>query len=93
MTPTPPYDDDGDDSSLRTFTASRLDASGPAVAWNTKIKVEASSSVKVETLEPGKNGGAGGSTGNSAATAEKEEAVKSVVFAENVQNSGAYIAN
>ncbi|GAB2292311.1 DeSI-like protein hag1 [Dionaea muscipula] len=88
-------------SSLRTFTTARLENAN-ASARNTKMKVE--SSVKIETPETTKDGGAGGvGGGGSASTAVaaasgavpgivvKEDTVKNI-FTENIQTSGAYSA-
>ncbi|THG08901.1 hypothetical protein TEA_021733 [Camellia sinensis var. sinensis] len=89
-------DDEYDDSSMRTFTASRL-GSTEVPARNTKLKTE--NSVKVEPSEVGKDGGTGGSGATTAPAnassvqgiAMKEDTVKNI-FTENIQTSGAYSA-
>ncbi|KAM7496029.1 hypothetical protein LguiA_020443 [Lonicera macranthoides] len=86
-----------DDSSMRTFTASRLENSsgGAPLARNTKMKTE--NSVKVEPSEVGKDGGGVGTATGSAPVASvpgivvKEDSVKNI-FTENLQTSGAYSA-
>lgn len=86
-----------DDSSMRTFTASRLENSsgGAPLARNTKMKTE--NSVKVEPSEVGKDGGGVGTGTGSAPVASvpgivvKEDSVKNI-FTENLQTSGAYSA-
>ncbi|XP_019188545.1 PREDICTED: histone acetyltransferase GCN5-like isoform X2 [Ipomoea nil] len=90
-------DEEYDDSSMRTFTASRLENSVAPLARNTKLKTE--SSVKVEPVQVAKDTGSGGS-GNSGAppapgsvsgVVVKDETMKNI-FTENLQTSGAYIA-
>ena len=86
-----------DDSSMWTFTASRLENSsgGAPLARNTKMKTE--NSVKVEPSEVGKDGGGVGTGTGSAPVASvpgivvKEDSVKNI-FTENLQTSGAYSA-
>ncbi|KAL5561805.1 hypothetical protein UlMin_031552 [Ulmus minor] len=96
-------DDDEDfynGSSIRNFTAARLESSGgsaAASARNTKLKTE-NTTVKIENVEIGKD--VGGSASNGAVAAGnaslapgivvKEDATK--IFTENIQTSGAYIA-
>nr|XP_043635514.1 histone acetyltransferase GCN5 [Erigeron canadensis] len=88
-------EDEFDDSSIRNFTASRLENN---VGRNVKPKTE--SVVKVEPVEVGKDGGGSGAGGAGGAGAVstpvatpgsvgKEETVKSI-FTENLQTSGAY---
>ncbi|WCJ21619.1 Histone acetyltransferase GCN5 [Euphorbia peplus] len=91
-------DDDEDeydnDSSMRTFTAARLESNAPGgggSARNTKLKTE-NCTVKIEKSD-GKDGGNGvvGAVGSSLASAlTKDDAVK--IFTENLQTSGAYSA-
>ncbi|KAL8158866.1 hypothetical protein V2J09_000403 [Rumex salicifolius] len=100
-------EDEYDDSSIRNFTAARLDNSGSASAAtaavsvrNTKIKLD--NSVKVETPEAGKDGGGAGAVGTNSAAMVAGGAGGTApggtvredrsVFTENIQNSGAYIA-
>ncbi|KAB5557503.1 hypothetical protein DKX38_008412 [Salix brachista] len=87
------------ESSMRTFTAARLETINAAgsSSRNTKIKME-STNVKIENSESGKDGGhtgtgavgpaAAGSSGPGIAV--KEDSVK--IFTENLQASGAYSA-
>ncbi|GFZ13589.1 guanylate-binding family protein [Actinidia rufa] len=80
-------EEDYDDSSMRTFTASRL-GNAEVPPRNTKLK--AKNSIKIEPSEVGKDGGTGGSGVNSGAgNAVKEDNVKSN-FTENMKTSGAY---
>nr|GMD27941.1 histone acetyltransferase GCN5-like isoform X1 [Ipomoea batatas] len=90
-------DEEYDDSSMRTFTASRLENSVAPLARNTKLKTE--NSVKVEPVQVAKDAGSGAS-GNSGApppaasvsgAVVKDETMKNI-FTENLQTSGAYIA-
>lgn len=90
-------DEEYDDSSMRTFTASRLENSVAPLARNTKLKTE--NSVKVEPVQVAKDTGSGAS-GNSGAppaagsvsgVVVKDETMKNI-FTENLQTSGAYIA-
>lgn len=99
-------DDDEDfdnDSSIRTFTAVRLENSGgsaPSSARNSKMKMESISTVKMENSEGGNKdvGGAGstGAVGHASNTGSvpgivvKEDTSK--IFTENIQTSGAYSA-
>ncbi|XP_022771190.1 histone acetyltransferase GCN5-like isoform X2 [Durio zibethinus] len=91
--------DHDNDSSIRAFTAARLD-SGSDSARNTKLKTE-NSTVKIENADGGKDGGAprSGSVvptgaaaagGSSIAGISTKEDVK--IYTENIQTSGAYIA-
>ncbi|KAH9729591.1 Histone acetyltransferase GCN5 [Citrus sinensis] len=98
-------DDDEDefendnDSSMRTFTAARLENNNSVgSARNTKLKTE-NSTVKIENSDGGKEGVTSGSgvlgstalAGSSVlGTAGKEDTVK--IFTENIQASGAYSA-
>ncbi|KAG7565679.1 Acyl-CoA N-acyltransferase [Arabidopsis suecica] len=88
------------DSSIRTFTAARLDSSSGVngSTRNTKLKTE-SSTVKLESSDGGKDVGSSvvgtgvsGTVGGSSISGlvPKDESVK--VLAENFQTSGAYIA-
>ncbi|KVH94344.1 Acyl-CoA N-acyltransferase [Cynara cardunculus var. scolymus] len=85
-----------DDSSMRNFTASRLENNVGPAGRNTKPKTE--NPVKVEPSEVGKDGVAG-AVGSAAASTPasvpgivvKEDTVKSI-FTENLQTSGAYCA-
>ncbi|KAL3517632.1 hypothetical protein ACH5RR_020221 [Cinchona calisaya] len=87
-----------DNSSMRNFTASRLEASVAPSARNTKLKTE--SSVKIEPSEVAKEGGNGSASGNATNSAGggsapgmgvKDEAVKNILT-DNIQTSGAYTA-
>lgn len=99
-------DDDEDefdnDSSMRTFTAARLETTAGVSAAgssgrNAKIKIE-NTNVKIENSDSGKDGGHTGTgavgpaaAGNSApGIVVKEDSVK--IFTENLQTSGAYSA-
>ncbi|GAV81026.1 Bromodomain domain-containing protein/Acetyltransf_7 domain-containing protein [Cephalotus follicularis] len=90
------------DSSMRTFTAARLEnaagGGGSGSVRNTKIKSEPLT-VKIESSDGGKDGGPTGSAAVGAASvavssgpgiAVKDESVK--IFTENIQASGAYSA-
>lgn len=89
-------EDYDNDSSMRTFTAARLEntASGPR---NTKIKTN-NSTVKIENSDNVKDGGTAGNgavgataTGNSIpGIVVKEDTTK--IFTDNLQTSGAYSA-
>ncbi|KAK7285275.1 hypothetical protein RJT34_20040 [Clitoria ternatea] len=87
------YDNDND-SSMRNFTASRLN-NPPSAPRNTKIKTE-NVTVKIEnsdvTKDSGNAGGTGAATtvGSVAGIVVKEDATK--IFTDNLQTSGAYIA-
>lgn len=87
-----------ENSSMRNFTASRLENNVPPSARNTKIKTE--NSVKVEPPDVGKDGGTGTSTGNATNSATagsapsgvvKDEITKNVLT-DSIQTSGAYSA-
>ncbi|KAJ6405694.1 hypothetical protein OIU84_013621 [Salix udensis] len=99
-------DDDEDefdnDSSMRTFTAARLETTAGVSAAggsgrNAKIKME-NTNVKIENSDSGKDGGhtGTGAVGPAAAGSSapgivvKEDSVK--IFTENLQTSGAYSA-
>ncbi|XP_024450081.1 histone acetyltransferase GCN5 isoform X3 [Populus trichocarpa] len=98
-------DDDEDefdnDSSMRTFTAARLETTAGVSAAgsgrNAKIKIE-NTNVKIENSDSGKDGGhtGTGAVGPAAAGSSapgivvKEDSVK--IFTENLQTSGAYSA-
>ncbi|XP_010520631.1 PREDICTED: histone acetyltransferase GCN5 isoform X2 [Tarenaya hassleriana] len=88
------------DSSIRTFTASRLESSSGASgsARNTKLKTE-NSAMKLESSDGGRDGGASavgsgaiGTFGGSSISGSvaKDESVK--ILTENFQTCGAYIA-
>ena len=93
-------DDDEEDydnnSSMRTFTAARLENTTSAPR-NTKIKTE-NSTVKIENPDGVKDGGSAGTgavgptgTGSSVpGIVVKEDATK--IFTDNLQTSGAYSA-
>ncbi|CAH9111655.1 unnamed protein product, partial [Cuscuta epithymum] len=90
-------DEEYDESSMRTFTASRLENSGAPLVRNTKLKTD--NSVKVEPNQVVKDTVSGGSGNSVAAPAGgsvsgvvvKDEAMRNI-FTENLQTSGAYIA-
>ncbi|KAJ6685007.1 hypothetical protein OIU79_015145 [Salix purpurea] len=99
-------DDDEDefdnDSSMRTFTAARLETTAGVSAAggsgrNAKIKME-NTNVKIENSDSGKDGGHTGTVAVGPAAAGssapgivvKEDSVK--IFTENLQTSGAYSA-
>ncbi|CAH9081137.1 unnamed protein product [Cuscuta europaea] len=90
-------DEEYDESSMRTFTASRLENSGAPLVRNTKLKAD--NSVKVEPNQVVKDTVSGGSGNSVAAPAGgsvsgvvvKDEAMRNI-FTENLQTSGAYIA-
>ncbi|KAI3806031.1 hypothetical protein L1987_21921 [Smallanthus sonchifolius] len=83
-----------DDSSMRNFTASRLENNVGPTGRNTKPKTE--NPVKVEPSEVGKDGGSA-AVGTAAVSTPsaipglvaKDDTVKSI-FTENLQTSGAY---
>ncbi|KAH7863821.1 hypothetical protein Vadar_022322 [Vaccinium darrowii] len=79
-----------DDSSMRTFTASRL---GNNAERNSNTKIKSENLVKVEPSEVGKDGGVGVSAGVSQVPGivVKEDTGKNI-FTENMQTSGAYSA-
>ena len=87
------------ESSMRTFTAARLETTNAAgiSSRNTKIKME-STNVKIENSDSGKGGGHTGTVAVGPASAGssgpgivvKEDSVK--IFTENLQASGAYSA-
>lgn len=93
-------DEEYDDSSMRNFTTSRLENSGPTAvaARNSKLRTE--NSVKVEPADVTKDGGTNnnsfvgnsgvpGATGLVPGIVVKEDTAKSI-FTENIQTSGAY---
>ncbi|XP_057977992.1 histone acetyltransferase GCN5 isoform X2 [Malania oleifera] len=90
-------EDDYDHSSMRTFTAARLENNAAtAPARNTKPKLE-NSTVKIEATEVGKDSGiSAGSATVAPATGlvpgivVKEDSAK--IFTDNLQTSGAYSA-
>ncbi|PQM40012.1 histone acetyltransferase GCN5 [Prunus yedoensis var. nudiflora] len=92
-------EDFDNDSSMRNFTAARLDNSGAsAVARNSKLKTE-NATVKNESSDGAKDGGGTTGTGAVGPTVAggsvpgimvKEDATK--IFTENIQTSGAYSA-
>ncbi|XP_076958705.1 histone acetyltransferase GCN5-like [Bidens hawaiensis] len=83
-------EDEYDNSSIRNFTASRLEA---PTGRNTKLKTD--SSVKIEPSEGAKDGGTPAVSVSTPASGSgavvKEDTVKSI-FTENLQTSGAYCA-
>lgn len=91
--------DNDNDSSMRTFTAARLENNNSVgSARNTKLKTE-NATVKIENSDGGKEGGptVSGVVGSTAGVGSsvpgivtKEDAVK--IFTENIQASGAYSA-
>ncbi|CAI9107726.1 OLC1v1007160C1 [Oldenlandia corymbosa var. corymbosa] len=89
-------DEEYDNSSIRNFTASRLDNNVAPSGRNTKLKTE--NSVKVEPSDGGKDGGTGSVTGNAANAATAGSTLGTVkeetksVLTDNIQTSGAYIA-
>ncbi|XP_021764323.1 histone acetyltransferase GCN5-like isoform X1 [Chenopodium quinoa] len=101
---TPAYNDDDDDddndnfhpndsSSIRTFTAARLDGA----PRSTKLSKVDGASVKVEVSDSAKDGANSGGgavpvgPANASGVTVKEDPVKSI-FTENIQTSGAYSA-
>lgn len=92
--------DNDHDSSMRTFTAARLDNNNPAsVQRNTKIKTE-NSAVKIESSDGAKDAAAAGVTSVGGAAASTAGSVPGIVvkedatmiFTDNLQTSGAYTA-
>lgn len=88
------YDNDNNGSSMRNFTAARLNnpQSSSASRGNTKLKSD-SSAVKIENPDPAKDAGTpstGAATGSVPGIVIKEDATK--IFTENLQTSGAYSA-
>lgn len=89
-----------DDSSMRNFTASRLETSVAPSARNTKLKTD--NSVKVEPSDGTKDAANGGTSGNAATPATggsvpgiavKDDPVNvKNIFTDNIQTSGAYTA-
>lgn len=96
------YENDNDRSSIRTFTAARLENAAAQPPRSSKLS-KAEGAVKVEPPEGAKDGGnVAASGGGAAATAagggggggtvkEDRDTVKSI-FTENIQTSGAYSA-
>ncbi|KAK3193652.1 hypothetical protein Dsin_024962 [Dipteronia sinensis] len=92
-------DEFDNDSSMRNFTAARLENNNSVgLGRNTKLKTE-NVTVKLENLDSGKEGGPTGSTvvgptigagGSVPGIVVKEDEVK--IFTENMQASGAYSA-
>ncbi|XP_076940461.1 histone acetyltransferase GCN5-like [Bidens hawaiensis] len=73
-------EDEYDDSSIRNFTASRLDGRNTKLKTDTSVKIEPSEGAKPEA-----------SVSTPASLVVKEDTVKSI-FTENLQTSGAYCA-
>ncbi|XP_057438608.1 histone acetyltransferase GCN5 isoform X1 [Lotus japonicus] len=88
-------DDYDNESSMRTFTASRLN-NKPTAPRNSKLKSDNhSASVKIENTDAAKDAGtavngASGAGGSVAGIVVKEDATK--IFTDNLQTSGAYSA-
>lgn len=88
-------DDYDNESSMRTFTASRLN-NKPTAPRNSKLKSDShSASVKIENPDAAKDAGtavngASGGGGSVAGIVVKEDATK--IFTDNLQTSGAYSA-
>ncbi|KAH7577611.1 hypothetical protein JRO89_XS01G0275100 [Xanthoceras sorbifolium] len=91
--------DNDNESSMRTFTAARLENNNSVGSGrSTKLKTE-NATVKMENVDSGKEGGPTGSTvvgsttgasGSMPGIVVKEDAVK--IFTDNMQASGAYSA-
>ncbi|KAL9243032.1 hypothetical protein vseg_016972 [Gypsophila vaccaria] len=92
-TPAAADDDDDDGSSMRTFTAARLDGAARTSKLS-KVDGGGAAAVKVEAVEVSKDGGERNSNSVAAATTtavKDENGVKSVAT-ENIPASGAYSA-
>lgn len=87
-------DEEYDDSSMRKFTATRLEnsnVSGPATAAaRNKLKTE--NLVKIEPADVAKDSGINNNTNNNAANAAVSGAASSAtgIFTDNIQTGGAY---
>ncbi|KAL2321001.1 hypothetical protein Fmac_029970 [Flemingia macrophylla] len=80
-------DDYDNDSSMRTFTASRL-GNPPSAPRNTKLQTD-NSAIKIENSDAAKDAGTS-AAGSVPGIVIKEDATK--IFTDNMQASGAYIA-
>ncbi|XP_015056421.1 histone acetyltransferase GCN5 isoform X1 [Solanum pennellii] len=92
-------EEDYDASSIRNFTASRLETSVAMVPSGRNTKIKSDNSVKIESSEIPKEVGTGCSgnvapptaTGSVSGAVVKDEGMKNI-FTENLQTSGAYTA-
>ncbi|CAN4099480.1 unnamed protein product [Withania somnifera] len=92
-------EEDYDASSIRNFTASRLENSVAMVPSGRNTKLKSDNSVKIESSEVVKEGGTACSgnvapptaTGSVSAAVVKDESMKNI-FTDNLQTSGAYTA-
>ncbi|KAL3326046.1 hypothetical protein AABB24_036984, partial [Solanum stoloniferum] len=92
-------EEDYDASSMRNFTASRLETSVAMVPSGRNTKLKSDNSVKIESSEIAKEVGAGCSgnvalptaTGSVSGAVVKDESMKNI-FTDNLQTSGAYTA-
>lgn len=92
-------EEDYDASSMRNFTASRLETSAAMVPSGRNTKLKSDNSVKIESSEIVKEGGSGScgnvapptATGSVSGAAVKDESMKNI-FTDNLQTSGAYTA-
>ncbi|MCE3216322.1 hypothetical protein HAX54_006131 [Datura stramonium] len=91
-------EEDYDASSMRNFTASRLENSVAMVHSGRNTKLKSDNSVKIESSEVVKEGGTGSgniapptATGSVSGAAVKDESMKNI-FTDNLQTSGAYTA-
>lgn len=92
-------EEDYDASSMRNFTASRLENSVAMIPSGRNTKLKSDNSVKIESSEVVKEGGTGCSgnvtpptaTGSLSAAVVKDESMKNI-FTDNLQTSGAYTA-
>ncbi|KAG5580602.1 hypothetical protein H5410_051229 [Solanum commersonii] len=92
-------EEDYDASSMRNFTASRLETSVAMVPSGRNTKLKSDNSVKIESSEIAKEAGTGCSgnvapptaTGSVSGAVVKDESMKNI-FTDNLQTSGAYTA-
>ncbi|XP_055807593.1 histone acetyltransferase GCN5 isoform X2 [Solanum dulcamara] len=92
-------EEDYDASSMRNFTASRLETSAAMVPSGRNTKLKSDNSVKIESSEIVKEGGTVCSgnvapptaTGSVSGAVVKDESMKNI-FTDNLQTSGAYTA-
>ncbi|KAK4724065.1 hypothetical protein R3W88_026844 [Solanum pinnatisectum] len=92
-------EEDYDASSMRNFTASRLETSVAMVPSGRNTKLKSDNSVKIESSEIAKEVGTGCSgnvapptvTGSVSGAVVKDESMKNI-FTDNLQTSGAYTA-
>ncbi|KAL3356326.1 hypothetical protein AABB24_017151, partial [Solanum stoloniferum] len=92
-------EEDYDASSMRNFTASRLETSVAMVPPGRNTKLKSDNSVKIESSEIAKEAGTGCSgnvapptaTGSVSGAVVKDESMKNI-FTDNLQTSGAYTA-